>query len=176
VGGSLGGPPARPSRAAARSAPVLAVYAVAMRSRARRALALAPVRDCQQAAGLLAHGRILQAVRLTVPAMPPAPPRCYAARERAASRSDPTTQRRSDGTRPTRAAHASPVPQAPPQTATTPDGRATGARDPAKHHPIVVVPLRMVRANRPAARFHRCLFRPWRFCLVGVCLWAAVTP
>ena len=53
---SLGWPPARLYRAAARSTPVLVVWAVAaaLRSRAWRALLLAPVRDWQQATGLLA--------------------------------------------------------------------------------------------------------------------------
>jgi hypothetical protein len=71
---SLGWPAARLYRAAARSAPVLAVWAVAaaLRYRAWRPLALAPVRDWQQATGLLAYGRVLPALLLTAPLGVPA--------------------------------------------------------------------------------------------------------
>jgi hypothetical protein len=71
---SLGWPPARLYRAAARSSPVVAVYAAsaAMRYRAWQAVAPAPVRDWQQATGLLAHGRVLPAVLLTAPLGVPA--------------------------------------------------------------------------------------------------------
>ena len=55
---ALGWPPARLYRAAARAAPMTAVYAVAcaLRYRAWRAVALAPVTSWQ-ASGLLLHGR-----------------------------------------------------------------------------------------------------------------------
>jgi hypothetical protein len=71
---ALGWPPARLYRAAARSAPVLVVWAVAaaLRCRAWRALALAPVDLWRQATGLLAHGRVLPAVLLTAPLGVPA--------------------------------------------------------------------------------------------------------
>ena len=66
---ALGWPPARLYRAAARAAPMTAVYAVAaaLRYRAWRAVALAPGHGWQQASGLLLHGRVLQAVLITAP-------------------------------------------------------------------------------------------------------------
>ena len=66
---SLGWPPARLYRAAARSSPVVGVWlvAAALRCRAWRALALALVNEWQEATGLLAHGRVLPAVLLTAP-------------------------------------------------------------------------------------------------------------
>ena len=71
---ALGWPPARLYRAAARAAPMTAVYAVAaaLRYRAWRAVALAPVTSWQQASGLLLHGRVLQAVLITAPVAVPA--------------------------------------------------------------------------------------------------------
>jgi len=70
----LGWPPARLYRAAAWSLPVTAVYAVAaaLRDRAWRAVALAPVTSWQQASGLLMHGRIAQAVLIVAPVAVPA--------------------------------------------------------------------------------------------------------
>jgi hypothetical protein len=71
---ALGWPPARLYRAAARAAPMTAVYAVAcaLRYRAWRAVALAPVTSWQQASGLLLHGRVIQAVLITAPVAVPA--------------------------------------------------------------------------------------------------------
>jgi hypothetical protein len=70
----LGWPSARLYRAAARSCPVIAVYAVAaaIRYRAWRAVALAPVTSWRQASGLLIHGRVLPAVLITAPVAVPA--------------------------------------------------------------------------------------------------------
>jgi hypothetical protein len=70
----LGWPPARLYRAAARAVPMTAVYAVAaaLRYRAWRAVALAPVTSWRQASGLLLHGRVLQAVLITAPVAVPA--------------------------------------------------------------------------------------------------------
>jgi hypothetical protein len=70
----LGWPPARLYRAAARAAPMPAVYAVAaaLHDRAWRAVALAPVTGWQQASGLLIHGRVAQAVLITAPVAVPA--------------------------------------------------------------------------------------------------------
>jgi hypothetical protein len=64
-----GWPPARLWRAAARSTPVAAVWlvAAALRDRTWRAVALAPAGLWRQASGWLVHGRVIQAVVLTVP-------------------------------------------------------------------------------------------------------------
>ena len=71
---ALGWPPARLYRAAAWSCLMAAVYAVAaaLRYRAWRAVALAPVTSWQQASGLLIHGRMLQAILITAPVAVPA--------------------------------------------------------------------------------------------------------
>jgi len=69
-----GWPPARLYRAALRSAPMAGVYLVAAAARAGswQAVALAPVRGWQQASGMLAHGRIVQAVLVIAPTAVPA--------------------------------------------------------------------------------------------------------
>jgi hypothetical protein len=69
-----GWPPARLYRAAARSSPITVVYlaAAALQARAWPAVALAPVRDWQQASRLLLHAHIARAVLLTAPAAIPA--------------------------------------------------------------------------------------------------------
>ena len=71
---ALGWPPTRLYRAAGRTTPMTAVYAVAcaLQYRAWRAVALAPVTSWQQASGLLLHGRVLQAVLITAPVAIPA--------------------------------------------------------------------------------------------------------
>jgi hypothetical protein len=69
-----GWPPARLYRAALRSVPMAGVYLVAAATRAGswQAVALAPVRGWEQASGMLAHGRIVQAVLGIAPVAVPA--------------------------------------------------------------------------------------------------------
>jgi hypothetical protein len=69
-----GWPPARLYRAAARTSFVTVVYlvAAALQDHAWRAVALAPVRDWQQASRLLLHAGIARAVMLTAPVAVPA--------------------------------------------------------------------------------------------------------
>ena len=68
-----GWPPARLYRAAVRSAPMAVVcLAAAERAGSWQAVALAPVRGWQQASGMLAHGRIVQAVLVIAPVAVPA--------------------------------------------------------------------------------------------------------
>jgi hypothetical protein len=69
-----GWPPTRLYRAAVRSLPMTAVYlvAVALHARGWRAVALAPVADWARASQLAWHGRVAQAVLVTVPWAVPA--------------------------------------------------------------------------------------------------------
>jgi hypothetical protein len=69
-----GWPPARLYRAAVRALPMTAVYlmAVALRSHGWRVVLLIPVRDWQRATGLVAHGRVVQALLVTAPVSVPA--------------------------------------------------------------------------------------------------------